>query len=385
MQINELNETRLRELAGIHANGDSRVLSVFLNLDPAEFATPPARASEISSVIDAAHRRVRESDGLSHDARKGLEEDVDRAASFLRGLSPKGAHGFALFACGGADLFEAIRLPSPIETRAVINDAPFVEPLVELLGSGGNWMVVLVNRQTGRLLRGDSHHFDELPAIEDDVHGQHSQGGWSQARYQRSVDEDVMDHLKNVADAVFLRFKRASFDHLLLGGPGETRSDFEGKLHPYLRERLAGWIDIDVENSSTDDVARAARAKIDEHMAKDERDALDRLQEAVAKKGRGAAGLEPTLEALNERRVDTLLLMENFDSAGCTCPQCGSVYAATGGNCPADGTTLDCRDNVIENAMHLALEQSARVLVVRDEDNARELESHGGIAAVNRF
>src|SRR4051794_35218627 len=129
MQMNELKETRLRELARVHPDGDARVLSIFLNLDPTEFATPPARASEISSVIDDAHRRVRDSDGLSHDARKGLEEDVQRADSFLRGLSPKGAHGFALFACGAADLFEGIRLPRPIETRAVINDSPFVEPL----------------------------------------------------------------------------------------------------------------------------------------------------------------------------------------------------------------------------------------------------------------
>jgi peptide chain release factor subunit 1 len=385
MQINELNEARLRELAGVHADSDSRVLSIFLNLDPAEFATPPARTSEISSVIDDAHRRVRDSDNLSHAARKGLEEDVERANTFLRDLSPKGAHGFALFACGARGLFEGIRLPRPIETRAVISDAPFVEPLIELLGSGGNWMVVLVNRQTGRLLRGDGDHLDELQVVQDDVHGQHSQGGWSQARYQRSVDEDVMDHLKNVADAVFLRFKTAPFDHLLLGGPGETRTDFESKLHPYLRERLVGWIDIDVENTSADDVARCAREKIEEHTRATERAALDRLQEAVATNGRGTAGLEPTLEALNERRVETLLLMENFDAAGCTCPQCGSVYALDGGSCPADGTELDCRDNVIENAMRLALEQSAGVLVVRDEDNGRELESRGGIAAVLRF
>src|SRR3954469_1044586 len=163
MQINELKENRLRELARIHPDG-ARVLSIFLNLDPAQFATPPARASEISSVIDDAHRRVRESDGLSHDERKGLEEDVERAASFLRDLSPKGAHGFALFACGAADLFEGIRLPRPIATRAVIDDSPFVEPLVEMAAPGA-WMVVLVNRQTGRMLRGDRHHLQELAVI----------------------------------------------------------------------------------------------------------------------------------------------------------------------------------------------------------------------------
>jgi len=384
MQINELSESRLRELARIHPD-DARVLSVFLSLDPSGFAVPPARATEISSVMDDAHRRARENDGLSHNARKALEEDMDRARSFLRDFSAKGAHGLALFACGPADLFEPIRLPRPIETRAVIDDSPFVEPLVELLRTGDNWVVALVNRQVGRILRGDRDRLEELDVIEDDVHGQHSQGGWSQARYQRSVDEDVQDHLKHVADALFLHFKRRSFDHLLLGGPQETVTDFEGKLHPYLGERLAWRIDIDVENSHPDEVCAAARPKIEELDRAAVAAALERLREGVAKGARGAAGLDDVLEALNERRVETLLLNLGFTGAGCSCSQCGSVYARDGGQCPADGTPLDCRDDVIESAVHLALEQSARVLVVREEGHRAELQSHGGIGAVLRF
>src|SRR3954453_8915564 len=263
MQINELRDDRLRELTRIHPSG-ARVLSLFVNLDPGTFAAPPARATEISSLIDDARRRVRGDDGLSHEERKALDEDIERADAFLRDFSPKGAHGLALFACGPADLFEAILLPRPVQTRAAITDSPFIEPLVELLCTSGNWMVVLVNRQVGRMLRGDRDHLDELPVVEDEVHGQHSQGGWSQARYQRSVDEDVQDHLKNVADALFVHFKRHSFDHLLLGGPTDALPEFEGKLHAYLKERLAGRIDIDVENSSADDVASAAGAKIAE-------------------------------------------------------------------------------------------------------------------------
>src|SRR5919202_6565024 len=143
MQVNELRESRLRELARIHP-GDARVLSVFLNLDPSEFAAAPARASEIASVIDDANRRARQNDGLSHTADKALREDIERAQSFLRDFSAKGAHGLALFACGPEGLFEAIRLPRPIGTRAVIDDSPFVEPLVEMLGYGATWMGVLV-------------------------------------------------------------------------------------------------------------------------------------------------------------------------------------------------------------------------------------------------
>jgi peptide chain release factor subunit 1 len=384
MQINELNENRLRELARIRPD-DARVLSVFINLDPSEFAAPPARATEIASVIDEASRRIRDSDGLSHAAKKALEDDVKRADSFLRDFSPKGAHGLALFACGPADLFEAIRLPRPIDTRVVIEDTAFVEPLLQSQASGDGWVVVLVNRQTGRILRGDGEGLMELDVIEDDVHGQHSQGGWSQARYQRSVDEEVQDHLRTVADAVFTHFKRNAFDHVLLGGPGETLADFESKLHPYVAEKLCGHIDVDVENTPPDGVRDAARPKIEAIGREREREALDRLREAVSKGGRGAAGLDDVLAALNERRVETLLVEPGYSAAGCTCPQCGSVYAVPEGKCPADGTQLDCRGDVFDNALHLALEQSAAVLVVRDEANASELRGHGGIAAVLRF
>src|SRR3954447_26754898 len=243
MQTNELRPDRLRELAVLRPEG-ACVLSVFLNLDPREFAEPQARASEIRSVIDQAGRLGRtkiESDGLGHDAKTALRADLDRVEEYLSDFSPRGAHGLVIYACGPADLFEVIRLPRPIETRAVIDDSPLIEPLAELIATG-SWRVVLVNRQTGRMLVGARERLDEVDVIVDDVHGQHKQGGLSQARYQRSVDEDVQDHLRNVAEAAFSQFKHTSFDHVLLGGPGEALADFEPKLHAYLQERLAGRI-----------------------------------------------------------------------------------------------------------------------------------------------
>src|SRR3954465_2297427 len=351
MQTNELRADRLRDLATLRPEG-ARVLSVFLNLDPAEFAEPPARASEIRSVVDELRRVARDSDGLAHDAKVALREDVDRIDDYLSSFTPKGAHGVVVYACGPAGLFEVIRLPRPIETRAVIDDSPLIEPLAELIATG-SWCVVLVNRQTGRMFVGDRERLDEVDVIVDDVHGQHKQGGLSQARYQRSVDEDVQDHLRNVASAAFTRFKRARFDNLLIGGPQETVTDFEAKLHAYLQERVAGRIDLDVENSSVDDVHSAAAAKIEEFERKRERDALDRLSEGLSKGTRAAAGLEDVLEALNERRAEILLLEPGYQAAGCTCPQCGWVGPMDGGSCPADGTTVDCPNNGTESPVEL--------------------------------
>jgi peptide chain release factor subunit 1 len=52
-----ITQTRLRALAEVRPER-GRVLSVFLNLDPTEFATPPARASAITSVMTAAAHKV---------------------------------------------------------------------------------------------------------------------------------------------------------------------------------------------------------------------------------------------------------------------------------------------------------------------------------------
>src|SRR3954466_2627336 len=315
MQTNELRPDRLRELAVLRPDG-ARVLSVFLNLDPASFAEPPARASEIRSIVDELRRLARaQGDDVKHAAKLALRADLDRVEEFLAGFSPKGAHGLVIYACGPADLFEVIRLPRPIPSRAVIDDSPFIEPLAGLVGLG-SWFTVLVNRHTGRMFLGDRERLDEIDVVTDQVHGQHKQGGWSQARYQRSVDEDVQDHLRNVAEAAFVHFKRAPFDHLLLGGPAETLADFEPKLHAYLQQRIAGRIDIDVENTNADDVLAAAASRIAEFEHARERSALDRLREGVATGGRAVGGLEEVLEALNERRVACLLLASDFDAPG---------------------------------------------------------------------
>src|SRR5918997_4534824 len=98
MQIDELTAETARRLAETRAPS-GRVVSLYLDLDPAEFATPAARASAIRSLLDDADRRVKEADdGLSHDERAALRGDLKRVDGFLRReFSADGAHGLAVF------------------------------------------------------------------------------------------------------------------------------------------------------------------------------------------------------------------------------------------------------------------------------------------------
>ena len=379
MAANTLTRGRLRRLADVHPDR-GRVLSVFLNLDPAEFATPAARSSAITSVMTEAARRVEEAGDLEHDERQALRSDVERVREVLNGdVASNGARAVAVFACAPADLLEVVSLREPLDSRVVLDDSPYVEPLVHA-GGAERWCVLLCNRRAARLFVGRGDELEETDRIEDDVHRRHDQGGWSQSRYQRGVDKEVEDHLVHAADTAFDLFKRRGFDRLLVGAPEETVGDLEAKLHPYLQERLVGRISCDVENTSLDAVRACAGERIVEFARGHEREALDRLAQGVGSGGRGAAGLAEVLAALNEARVEALLIAPGMSAAGVCDPATGLLFA-TPEEVPDGATAVPVAD-IVEKAIEKAIEQSAEVIGIRHHDDLGPL---GGIGAVLRY
>src|SRR5829696_7685282 len=333
MQVSAPDRDQLRSLAELRLDRPV-VLSLYLNLDPAQFATPPARKTSVRSLLDEAERRLREGNGLSHEDKVALQASLERATSFLENELPSdGAHGVAVFASEPNDLFEALKLPRSVPNRVAIGHSPLVGPLARL-ARRERWCVALVNRRDARIFRGSPDGLREVQQIHDDVSGQHDQGGWSQARYQRGIEKEKDDHLKVTGDALLRHFKRQPFERLIVGGPREVVTDFEQKLHHYLRER-------------------------------------------------GARGLEDVLPPLNERRVEVLIVDEQFGGVtGVQCLVCGWL-GLEGDRCPADGSEVVELEDLTEAMIELSVQQSADLLAVHHERGA--LEAYGGAAALLRF
>ena len=379
MAANTITRERLRALADVHPER-GRVLSVFLNLDPSQVPTPAARSSAITSVIHEAARCIERAGGLDHEEREALKADVERVREKLTAtdIAGNGTRGVAVYACKPADLLEVVSLRRPVESNVVLDRNAYVEPLVAEADTE-RWCVLLVNRRNARIFVGDGGDLEETDRIEDDVHSQHDQGGWSQSRYQRGVEKEKDDHLVHVAEVAFDTYKARTVDRLLVGAPDELVNEVKQKLHPYLRDRIAGRLSLDVENSSLDDVRRAAAAAIEDWTRRCERDLLDRLTEGVGRGDRGAAGLGAVLAALNEARVEALLISPGFHSPGGRDPGTGLLF---GGDQSPDGAQLEQVGDVVEAAIEKAIEQSAKVIVVRHHDDLGPL---GGIGAVLRY
>lgn len=82
MQVTRLTDDTLRSLSELEA-GEPVVVRLFLNLDPAQFATARARASQISSLLSDLEALLPEGD-MSSDAAKALKVDRERIEAILR-------------------------------------------------------------------------------------------------------------------------------------------------------------------------------------------------------------------------------------------------------------------------------------------------------------
>lgn len=368
----------------VQHHGDHPVVSFYLDLDPERFATPPARTSQIESLVDRAHRELERDQGLSHDERVSLREDLKRIKGYLTSpdTSFKGARALAVFCSRLDDLFETVKLARPVEGRVVIGRTPYIEPMITAVEQR-RWLVVLVNSRSARLLAGAADTLSEQDRVEDQVHGRHHQGGWSQANYERSVEADVDAHLKGFAQVVNRRWREERFDRVAIGGPQEIVLRFEQQLDHELRANAAPErVEVDLSSATEAQVRAEVEKLVEADDKRAEREALDRLEDGIGAGGRAVGGPEDTIAALNERRVQTLLLEPGFDRAAARCPNCGLLVLDASGRCPADGTQLDQLEHLSEAVVEAALVQDADVMVVRRYPDLGPL---GGVGALLRY
>lgn len=340
---NQITKDNLQRLAQLRADGPV-VLSAYLDLDPEHFATAGARESEVRSLIDSGHRQI-ESLELDHEQRQQLRADLERVEGELGGDVPSGARARAVFCCSSIDLFETVSLPESVPSSISVDASPHIAPLAEI-GPSAHWCVTLVNRRLARIMRGSQSRLFPVAELGDTVQGRRTgEQGW--------YEHDVEAHLRHTADVLLSQQRRRPFAGLLVAAPQELRGTFEGLLHSYVRQRLVGYLDLDVETATEDQTRAAAAEAIADHEQRQVAEKLGRLRAELGRGGKAVAGKDDVLASLEQRRVEALLFTEGGQIA----------------------------DDVLEGAVEAALAQDAEVVPVAGP----ELGPLGGIAAILRF
>jgi peptide subunit release factor 1 (eRF1) len=359
----------LERLARFDIHGEP-VLSLCIDVEPSRFPTPDTEASQLGSLLAAARREN------AHEEADHIEAWLSSDAAIARG-----ARGLAIFSSQRGYLFEAVPLTKPVEPLAIVDTIAWLEPLAETIAPGA-WGVAIVSRRRARLLREGPGGLTEFATIANQLHRRHAQGDWSQARFQRGIDEQVAAHVRGVADRLLRAHRRSRFDHLVIACASELRAMIAHSLDTELKRVLVGMIDRDLEYASVEQIAGIVEPLIERAERESERELLVGLEEGLGTGGPAAAGLDEVLATLEQQRVAVLLVPESESLQAGLCPTCERLSTDGGRTCPLDGSPL-APVNATEQVVEEAARQAAQVVVVRDHDEW--LRNHGQIAALLRW
>jgi peptide chain release factor subunit 1 len=368
----------LRELAGFQA-ARGIALSLYLNLDPAVTPTAADAQTRVNSLLADATKQLERTD-LTHDQRQGLKADVERIRRyFQQELVRDGAHGLAVFAADLDNLWRPLTLTEPVGDAVKVNNELYLAPLVPLVGRGEGALIAVVGRERGEVYRLRGGRLVPVADRSEEQPGQHDQGGWSQANYQRHIERLVLEHLQRVAQELD-RLVRRHPERIVVVSTEETRAAFDDLLTRSVQDAIVGSTTAEAHAGPAELLA-AATPVLEEWRAREEQKAVERWREEAGRNGRAAAGWETTLEAASDGRVELLLYREGVQRAAWRCPGCGRL-AASAGTCPLDGTQMDETDDGLDLAIHQTLSNGGSICAVTSRGDLDPVE---GIGALLRY
>jgi peptide chain release factor subunit 1 len=364
-----LSDNDLREL--ITFTTTDPVVSVYLNTDPSE------------GNSDTHKRRLK-----SMVREINLTKDVEAIEKFFDHEYNWSGRGVAVFSCNSNNFFRAYPLWVPVRNLIHISDRPTVKPLAALLDNFGGYGVVLIDKQGARVF---SFHMGQLREQEGVIgevvkrakHGTVGStvpGRRGSGSATRTMDETVDRNMKDAAEFAVRFFEDNHVRRILIGGTDENVNLFRSLLPKSWQSLIMGTFHMAMTASHNEVQARAMELGI---QAEKERETflVDRVITAAAKNSGGVIGLEKTIDAVNDGRVQTLILTEGFRKNAYRCKSTGLLTTRPEDACGGDHDVEKIYD-VVDVMVSQVMRQGGDVEVMI---SSPELEEAGNIGAIVRY
>jgi hypothetical protein len=228
-----------------------------------------------------------------------------------------GSHGRGLVSCAGELLVDEVLDPPPV--RDVVRWSPLPDLLPLLVGTAGRlpYAVVLVDR-LGADITVRAPHSDTSVEVdgEDYPIRKVKPGGWSQRRYQERAENLWEHNAKQVAERLDSLVRRHRPAVIVVAGDVRARGLLRGSV-----SETTGALFVELgeggraHDGSEESLRKAVAEVVAERRAALDQRVLDEYREEAGQHDRAVEGLEPTIEALREARVATLLLRPEVDEA----------------------------------------------------------------------
>jgi peptide subunit release factor 1 (eRF1) len=146
-----------------------------------------------------------------------------------------------------------------------------------------------------------------------------------------------------------------------------------------LQGKVIGDISIDMYASPAEVLDRST--SIIQNSIAERKAALVKSLISAAGKGIGSLGLADTLIAVQEQRVQTLVISEGYQAPGYHCTHCDYLTLSEADDCSVCGGPVRRLEDIVEYLVHRAIAMDVEVVFVDDD----ALTQKGSIGTVWRF
>ena len=373
--LNVLTRRRFTDLAALECN-EGAVVSLYVDL------SPQSRHNEAWSIDLKSQMRRLLADQHGSPHREVIEAETERMRRWLTDRVGSLGRGAAIFSCPSRGLWWSLSLPVAFPTRLRAGRRPYLRPLARVRDEYERYGVVVLDKQRARLFVSQLGHLTEVADMVEDVPKHHKQGGRSQMSLQRHHDAHVMWHAGAVAHATELLMERFEARHLLVSGTREILAEYRVHLAPSLVRRWVGEFSVPIDAGAAE-VAKAIEPVQRDTEAHQETQAVSRIENSIP--GKGTWGLTNTLTALSERRVQLLVVHDQYRVGGKECMHCQMLMTETPEACPSCGNALSPVEDLVDAMLERAVVQEAELELVRSDGARRRLPVGEPIGALFRF
>jgi peptide chain release factor subunit 1 len=311
-------------------------------------------------------------------AGQNFQADCQRIEAWLGEKLDASSNSAAIFACDAAEgFFEAIQLAAPIDGNELhILDQPHLYPLARLMDQYPRYAAVIGNTNSARIVVFGLNRLESETDVQNTKTNRSMVGGWSQARYQRRIDNFHKQHAREVIAALDRIVQQEGLRQFVLAGDQEVVIPIlKAEMPKHLTELMVDTLRLDPADTDGVLLGRSMDA-LRAHDTRRDEDIVEYFKGEYRAGGLAVAGVIETLTALENGQVDELLIAA--DSSAIETPEEALALAS---EASIEGATE--KAGLIANLMVLKAEQtSARIIFVENSDLLREV---GGCGALLRF
>lgn len=241
-------------------------------------------------------------------ARESLTLDLNRIQHWLATELQPSANGAAIFACSAASVFEATQLAAPIDENLLfIGDRPHLYPLARLDARYPRYAALVCDTNHARIFVFAAGSVEKVNEIDGEKTRRHDMGGWSQARFQRRIENTHKAHVQEAVNALDRIVRVEDIPHVLVTGNEVSLPLIDECLPEPLRDRVVDIFRLETRLPEHEVLKRTLEA-LHRKEAETDKEKVDALMGAYRAGGLGVAGFERTRQALENGQVDELLV-----------------------------------------------------------------------------